>query len=109
MISHQVLEYGIAATTLGVSAFVAYGPYRHRLPRFMTRFAKLGIVFKLGVMSAVSGLAAYHSVVNEGRLIVQVILGVLSVGLAAGAVGVALWAPARKPPESHGPHEPPKA
>lgn len=68
----------------------------------MTRFAKLGIAFKLAVMSVLAGLGVYHSATNDGRLIVQVMLGLLCIAFAVAAGSVAFWkstAPVQTAPE----------
>lgn len=84
----SVIHGGFAAVTLGVSAFVAFGPYRHRLPTVLTRFAKYSMAFKLAVLAAVTGAMLYHNLRDQGPASLRWVLGVLSVGFAASAVRV---------------------
>ena len=87
-VTPQVYHAAFAALTLGVSAFVAFGPLRHRLPRVLTRLAKYSMAFKLGMLGTVCGVMLWHNVRDEGPMAGRWVLTVLAVGFAAAAVRV---------------------
>ena len=87
-LSPQAFHAAFAVATLGVSAFVAFGPLRHRLPRVLTRFAKFSMSFKLGMLAIVTGVMLWHNVRDQGPSAGRWVLTVLCVGFAVSAVRV---------------------
>jgi len=63
-----MVHAGIGLVTLGVSAFIAFGPFRRRLPRFMTRLARYSMAIKLSSIAGVSGYFLWHNVRDHGPL-----------------------------------------
>jgi len=87
--------------TLAVSLWIAFGPLRHRLPRFLTRLGKYSATLKLLTLSAGCWFLLYARFfripgdvgddgppADEPSLILGVLLGILGVVLFAGAVFV---------------------
>lgn len=79
----------ITAATLGFSAFIAFGPYRHRLPKALTRFARFSMAFKLGVLAVLGASLLWHNITDGGPMWLRVVLtiataafGVISLKLA---------------------------
>ncbi|MBY0261524.1 MAG: hypothetical protein K2Q20_04235, partial [Phycisphaerales bacterium] len=95
---HQLIELVISAFTLGVSFWIAFGPLRHRLPRFITRFAKLSAVLKLLALAGLCIWGLVHNIRFDDSLAMRWLLGVLTVVLLAGAAFVATRRPVPKPP-----------
>lgn len=87
-ISRDMVHVGLALVTLAVSAFVAFGPLRHRLPRVLTRLARYSMAFKLGSLAVVGGVMLWHNVRDEGPWSARWVLSVLVVGFAVAAVRV---------------------
>lgn len=87
-LSRNMVHAGIAVVTLGVSAFVAFGPLRHRLPRFVTRFARYSMAFKLASLAAVSGYFLWHNVRDHGPMSGRWALGMVAVLCVGAAVRV---------------------
>ena len=98
MSNHIVYEVVGSAITLGVSLWVAFGPLRHRLPKFLTRLAKYSVAFKLLMLSGLCWWGCYLNWPHRpparvlgglrpfGALVW--ILGSLGIGLIGGAIYV---------------------
>jgi hypothetical protein len=61
-----LIEIGGSAATLGVSLWLAFGPLRHRLPRFITRFARCSAALKLVASAGVCGWLLWQNVEHDG-------------------------------------------
>ena len=92
-VSRNMAHAGIAVITLGVSAFVAFGPLRHRLPRFLTRLARFSMAFKLASLAAVSGYFLWHNVRDHGPVSGRWALGAVMMLCVGAAVRVLLAEP----------------
>ena len=103
MLSEQTIELIIGGTTLVGGLFLAYGPLRHRLPRFITRFARYSAALKLLFVAVVAGIALYHSVHAEHRALHWIFFAGVMLTAIGGAVFV-LLRPAgvrRRPSDDH--------
>lgn len=94
----------MSAFTLGVSFWIAFGPLRHRLPRFITRFAKLSATLKLLGLAGICLWGLVHNIRSDDALAMRWLLSILALALLAGAAFVATRRPC--PPSSH-PSAPP--
>jgi hypothetical protein len=75
--------------TLGVSLWIAFGPFRHRLPKVLTRFGKYSATLKLLGLSAFCWILLYKSLVDdEPSMALDWLLGSLGICLLAGAAFV---------------------
>ena len=84
-----MVHAGIAVVTLVVSAFVAFGPLRHRLPRFVTRLARFSMAFKLASLAAaVLGYFLWHNVRDHGPMSGRWAIGMVAVLCVGAAVRV---------------------
>jgi NAD/NADP transhydrogenase beta subunit len=85
MHKHQLIELSVSTFTLCLSFWVAFGPLRHRLPRFITRFAKYSAAFKLAALSALCWWALHMNIQAHGSYPIRWMLVMLGVSLLAGA------------------------
>lgn len=84
-------EYIGGALTLAISLWVAFGPLRHRLPRFLTRFAKLSAVLKLSATAIICGYVGVQTIRHHGSAAVAWAALTMCVLLIIGAVYVVRW------------------
>jgi threonine/homoserine/homoserine lactone efflux protein len=87
----------IAVVTLGVSAFVAFGPLRHRLPRFITRLARYSMALKLCTMAGFCGFLLWHNVRDQGPMSGRWALTGVAVLLVAAGIRVLFIQPGVPP------------
>ncbi len=92
-LSRNMMHAGIAVVTLGVSALVAFGPLRHRLPRFMTRLARYSMALKLASLAVVSGYFLWQNVRDHGPMSGRWGLGMVAVLCVGAAVRVLVAEP----------------
>ena len=92
-----MMHVGIAVVTLGVSAFVAFGPLRHRLPRFITRLARYSMALKLGTMAGFCGFLLWHNVRDHGPMSGRWALTGVAVLLVAAGIRVLFIQPGVPP------------
>jgi hypothetical protein len=87
--------------TLAVSLWIAFGPLRHRLPRFLTRLGKYSATLKLLGLSTLCWIALYKSVTDdEPSLALNWLLGWLGGMLLAGALYVLTRKQVYRPPQA---------
>lgn len=120
MSHHTIYEIAGSAITLSVSLWVAFGPLRHRLPKFLTRLAKYSVALKLLTLSGLCWWGFYANWHGHPRpRALEWTLSVLGVGLIGGAIYVlqlktapaatAKQLPAPNPGVHTLPHEPAQA
>lgn len=85
---HTVIELSVSVFTLLVSFYIAFGPLRHRLPRFITRFAKYSAGLKLLALSGLCWFALYQNVHVDGPRSLRWMLTALAIAFIGGAVFV---------------------
>lgn len=86
---HQHLIELSGLFTLAVSLWIAFGPLRHRLPRFLTRLGKFSATFKLVSLSGICWFLFYKNLTDdEPSLGMNWLLGTLGVILLCGAAWV---------------------
>ncbi len=83
-----LLEVGGGALTLGVSLWLAFGPLRSRLPKFVTRFAKFSVALKLTTVAGVCAWALRSNILHDGSMAVNWGLVAAVLLLLSGAVWV---------------------
>jgi hypothetical protein len=83
------LEISSGLCTLAVSLWIAFGPLRHRLPRFFSRIGKYSATLKLLSLSALCWFFFYRCLTDDvPSLAINWMLGFLGVALLAGAAFV---------------------
>src|SRR5205085_2063326 len=75
--------------TLGGSLYLAFGPFRHRLPRILTRFAKISATLKLFSLSVLCGWGLWVNVHHDGPRAIRWLLTLVGLALLGCAVFIA--------------------
>ena len=97
------LEVLLGALTLTIGLWIAFGPLRHRIPKFFTRLGKYSATFKLISLSGVCWFGLYKAATDsKPSMALNWLLGSLGVVLLAGAI----WVVTRKQggPRHKAPH-----
>lgn len=97
MSKRELFEIIGSAITLGVSLWVAFGPLRHRLPRFLTRLAKYSVALKLLTLSGLCWWGFFANREYHGYHALRWGLLVLAIGLIGGALYVLTLKPQQAP------------
>lgn len=106
-------HYIIAGAIIGFSLIVAFGPFRHRIPRIFRLGAKYSVALKLMIFAVFAGVFAVEAMKDEvdnsvPPIVYSVIAGVLTVvaayiatrkgpGLRARPSGPSTGAPEGRP------------
>jgi len=123
MTKKEIFEIIGSAITLSVSLWIAFGPLRHRLPKFLTRLAKYSVALKLLMLSGLCWWGWYENRMHHGYKALRWTLFALALGLIGGALYVLSIKPKPPPvppprllppakPQTHAhtlPHEPAQA
>jgi hypothetical protein len=87
MTTKHLFEYG-GLVTLAVSLWIAFGPLRHRLPKILTRYAKISAALKLTGLSVVCWIACWHAWQEHASHAARWSMALAGVVLLAAAVFV---------------------
>jgi hypothetical protein len=85
----ETVEIMIGACTLGVSLYLAFGPLRSRLPRVLTRFARLAAVLKLAALGIACAWWLRVNIRHDGPMAIRWVLVIVGLSLIAAAAFVA--------------------
>lgn len=78
-------ECAIGGAVIAGSLFIAFGPFRHRIPRVFRVLAKYSVAAKLTVIAIICGAALAHNISNEGDPYSRVGLTTVTLSLLAAA------------------------